>query len=118
MSATRAAIIRHLRTRPGDALRSLADATGIAYETAKKRAKGWPQTASSLPTRSGYRPPDTPATGAPESVPAVPGVPEPIPTAEMMTTAGDTTRGRVSPVSRLGAIRSPRTATQATRPTP
>jgi hypothetical protein len=81
VSASRAAILRHLRGQPGDTLRSIAEATGIGYETVKKtcqRMAGDGQLTTDPAGR--YRPADTPGTPAPESVPAVPGVPELLPT--------------------------------------
>jgi len=80
VSATRAAIIRHLRTHPGDALRSVADATGIGYETVKKACQRMAADGQLITDTTGrYRPADTPGTSTPESVPDVPGVPEPLP---------------------------------------
>jgi hypothetical protein len=79
VSATRAAILRHLRARPGDGLRGVADATGIGYETVKKTCQRMAADGQLTTDTTGrYRPADTPGTGTPESVPGVPGVPEPL----------------------------------------
>jgi hypothetical protein len=80
VSATRAAILRHLRACPGDGLRGVADATGIGYETVKKTCQRMAADGQLTTDPAGrYRPADTPGTGTPESVPGVPGVPEPLP---------------------------------------
>jgi AAA domain-containing protein len=80
VSATRATIIRHLRAHPGSALRAVADATGLGYETVKKACQRMAADGQLMTDTAGrYRPADTPGTDAPESVPSVPGVPEPLP---------------------------------------
>jgi hypothetical protein len=80
VSATRAAILRHLRACPGDALRGVADATWIGYETVKKTCQRMAADGQLITDPAGrYRPADTPGTCTPESVPGFPGVPEPLP---------------------------------------
>lgn len=92
MSGTRAAISRHLRAHPGDALRAIADATGISYDNVKKACQRMAADGQLTTDTAGrYRPADTPGTSTPESVPAVPGVPEPLPTCE--DTAGERGHG-------------------------
>jgi hypothetical protein len=78
MSGHRAAIMRFLRTNPGRGPKTIAEATGISYETVKKtcqRMNADGQLAADTGGR--YRVPDEPGTTAPASVPGVPGVPEP-----------------------------------------
>ena len=79
VSGTRAAILRHLRAFPHfDTPRAISVATGIAYDNVKKACQRMAADGQLITDTAGrYRPADTPGTAAPESVPAVPGVPEP-----------------------------------------
>jgi hypothetical protein len=98
VSASRAAVLRHLRACPGDALRSIADATGIGYETVKKTCQ---RMANSPPTRPGATARPTRRGQVPRKVsplsPLSPLSPNPSPPAPIPTTSGDTGRGQVSP---------------------
>jgi hypothetical protein len=80
VSGTRAAILRHLRAFPGSTPRAIAEATGIGYDNVKKACQRMAADGQLITDTAGhYRPADTPGTDTPESVPAVPGVPEPLP---------------------------------------
>jgi AAA domain len=80
VSGTRAAILRNLRAFPGSTPRAIADATGIGYDNVKKACQRMAADGQLIADTAGrYRPADTPGTGTPESVPGVPGVPEPLP---------------------------------------
>jgi hypothetical protein len=76
MTGNRAAIMRYLREHPSSNARAVADATGLGYENARKTCQRMASSGQLTTDAAGlYRPADEPGTGAPESVPGVPGVP-------------------------------------------
>jgi hypothetical protein len=87
VSGTRAAILRHLRAFPHfDTPRAISEATGMSYDNVKKACQRMAADGQLITETAGrYRPADTPGTGTPESVPAVPAVPEPLPNCENTT---------------------------------
>ncbi|MEV0309354.1 AAA family ATPase [Nonomuraea fuscirosea] len=74
LGETRATIVRYVRANPNSTPKAIADGTGLSYENIRKTC---PRMASDgqlcVDASSRYR---VPGTSAPESVPAVPGVPE------------------------------------------
>jgi hypothetical protein len=81
VSGTRAAILRNVRAFPGSTPRAISDATGIGYDNVKKACQRMAADGQLIAETAGrYRPAGTPGTSTPESVPAVPSVPEPLPT--------------------------------------
>jgi hypothetical protein len=79
MSGNRAAIMRHVRANPGCAPKAIAEAIGIGYETVKKTCQRMSADGQLSADANGrYRAAGEPGTVAPESVPGVPGVPEPL----------------------------------------
>jgi Homeodomain-like domain-containing protein len=83
MSGNRAAIVRHVRANPGSTPKVIAEALGMSRDTAKKTCQRMSADGQLAVDAGGrYRAVDGAGTPAPESVPAVPGVPEPFPTWE------------------------------------
>ncbi|MGH3502552.1 MAG: AAA family ATPase [Nocardioidaceae bacterium] len=94
---TRAAILRYLRDHPGAAPKTIAEATGLAYDNVKRtcaRMAGDHQLTTDAAGH--YRPPPTPEgqPDHPEPVPPVPTVPQPPLTCE---NARDSTVPLLSP---------------------
>jgi biotin operon repressor len=76
LSDTRAAILRHVRQRPGSGPAVIAEATGLARETVKKTCQRMAADGQLAADAAGrYRLPGTPEP--PATVPGVPGVPVP-----------------------------------------
>ena len=79
MSGNRAAIMRHLRAHPGSNARAIADAIGLGYENVHKTCQRMAASGQLTTDAAGrYRPSESPGTGSTESVPDVPGVPDPV----------------------------------------
>jgi hypothetical protein len=80
MSGNRAAIVRHVRANPGSTPKVIAEALGMSRDTAKKTCQRMSADGQLAVDAGGrYRAVDDAGTTAPESVPAVPAVPEPLP---------------------------------------
>lgn len=80
MSGNRAAIVRYVRANPGSTPKAISEALGMSRDTAKKTCQRMGADGQLAVDAGGrYRAPDEPGTPAPESVPHVPGVPEPVP---------------------------------------
>ncbi|WP_109525006.1 AAA family ATPase [Nocardia aurea] len=80
LSATRAAIVRHLRQHPASQPRDIAEAIGMSRDTVKKTCARMASDGQLCVDAAGrYRLPGTDPAG---SVPAVPAVPEPPSTSE------------------------------------
>lgn len=74
LSDTRAAIVRYVRTNPNSPPKAIADATGVAYDNVRKTCPRMVTDGQLCVDAAGrYR---LPGTQSPESVPAVPAVPE------------------------------------------
>jgi hypothetical protein len=79
LSATRAAITRHVRDHPGSTPKAIADATGIGADNVRKTCQRMAASGQLIADTAGrYRPPETRAApGGTEGVPAVLPVPQP-----------------------------------------
>ena len=74
---TRAAILRHVRQHPGSTPKAMAEATGLGNDNVKKTCQRMTADGQLAADAAGrYRLPGTPEP--PESVPTVPGVPQPL----------------------------------------
>jgi hypothetical protein len=83
MSGTRAAISRYLRANPDSNPKAIADGTGMSRENVRKTCQRMTAAGQLTVDSAGrYRAVDGPGTTAPESVPGVPGVREPLSTCE------------------------------------
>lgn len=75
LSATRAAILRHVRANPNSTPKAIADAVGVAHDNVRKTCQRMATDGQLCVDAAGrYR---APGTASPEGVPAVPAVPEP-----------------------------------------
>ena len=94
---TRAAILRHLHQHPGSTPKVIAEATGLGNDNVKKTCQRMTADGQLTADTAGrYRRPGTPDLT--ESVPAVPGVPQPVLTCEDASDHGGH-RGQGVPVS-------------------